>query len=334
MAAERHLARVEPIGPPTLTSLPSAGDLRHLLDLSDVLLKSGLLPSGLRTKEAVAVVVLKGMELGLPPMAAMEGIAVVQGKAVVGSHLLLALVKRAYGPGAIWVSETTNERCTVSYRVPGQPAPLSYTFTIQDARTAGLAGKDNWKNYPAAMLRARAISATVKLAYPEVVGAMYVAGEVEGTVEQVTPDGEVIVDVAATVATEPAPRRVRAEIVPEPEPEPDDAPEPAAERPALNLGPLHGQIARVARNGGDGMDGDAVHQFLHDWAAHLFGVASLTELTVDQLNHLLRESRGKDAGWLAATWDAARAALADPGTGELPLPGMPADAGDADRWTR
>jgi hypothetical protein len=33
--------------------------------------------------------------------------------------------------------------------------PVKISFTIEQAKQAGLTGKDNWRNYPAAMLRAR-----------------------------------------------------------------------------------------------------------------------------------------------------------------------------------
>ena len=210
--ADRNLPALAP------AALPTGGDLNTLLQIGDMLVKSGLLPQTLRTKEAAAVVVMKGNELGLPPMAALEGISVVQGRAVIGAHLMLALVKRAYGPGAIWVSETTNDHCTISYRIPGVAEILSYTYTMADARTAGLADKPTWRQHPAAMLRARAISATVKLAFPEVVGGMYVPGEIDGTEETVTPDGDVVILVSpaaapAAPAAPPTLEAVEAEIV-------------------------------------------------------------------------------------------------------------------------
>ena len=93
-------------------------------------------------------------------------------------------------------------------------------------------------------------------------------------------------------------------------------------------------VGRAARNGGDGMDAGAAHQFAHDWAALRFGVASMSDLTVPQLNALLREARDADAEWVATTWQEAQAGR------QAGLGGMPAvegEAGDgvagADRWT-
>ena len=196
-------------------TLPTGNQLENLLRIGDMLVKSGLLPQTLRTKEAAAVVVMKGNELGLPPMAALEGISVVQGRTVINAHLMLALVKRAYGPASIWVSETSNDHCTISYRIPGMAEALSYTYTMADARTAGLADKPTWRQHPAAMLRARAISATVKLAFPEVVGGMYVPGEIEGTEETVTPDGDVVIRVSAASVVDAGPSPVATSTVAE-----------------------------------------------------------------------------------------------------------------------
>lgn len=240
LAPAREPVELAEVRPARSALLTSAGELNNLLHLGDTLVKSGLMPQSLRTKESVATVILKGIELGLPPMAALEGISVVQGRTVIGAHLLMGLVKRAYGPGAIWVSETTNERCTVSYRTPGVPQVLSYTYTIDDARAAGLADKPTWRQHTAAMLRARAISATTKMAFPEVVGAMYVPGELPGTEAAVTDDGDVIVDVTAGGADTAS--RPRPEPQPEPEsrrmgqPRPQAAqPEQAAQREELPL---------------------------------------------------------------------------------------------------
>jgi len=109
---------------------------------------------------------------------------------------------------------------------------------------------------------------------------------------------------------------------------------PARPAARISLGPLHAAVGRAARNGGDGMDGEAVHQFAHDWAAMRFGVATMSDLTPAQLNALLREARDADAEWVATTWAEAQ------GGGQAGLPGMPeagggepeGEAGE-DRWT-
>jgi hypothetical protein len=50
---------------------------------------------------------------------------------------------------------------------------------IEQAKKAGLTGKDNWKNYPRAMLRARCIAEGVRAVYPAAIGGMLVAEEAQ-----------------------------------------------------------------------------------------------------------------------------------------------------------
>lgn len=193
--------------------LPPETAYRQMLQMGEVLVQSGLMPQGVTRPAAAFAIMQKGRELGLAPMAAIEGITIIQGKPTCSAHLMLALVKRAYGPGAIRVAESTNQHCTVEWRTPGWPVQ-SYSFTWADAERAGLTGKQTWKQFPAAMLRARCISAVVKMAFPEVVGGMMVAGELPGSVEMVTEDGDVV------PVGQPAP------------PAPDSSPPPSSPPPA------------------------------------------------------------------------------------------------------
>jgi hypothetical protein len=74
--------------------------------------------------------------------------------------------------------------------------PTTVTFTMQDAKTAGLAGKGNWNKYPAAMLLARATSAAVRAACPEVLmGISYTPEELGAAV---TDEGDVLAVAEAT----------------------------------------------------------------------------------------------------------------------------------------
>jgi len=56
---------------------------------------------------------------------------------------------------------------------------LKLTWTFAQAKTIGLTGKDNWKNYPRAMLRARCISEGIRTVYPGCVVGTYTAEEIE-----------------------------------------------------------------------------------------------------------------------------------------------------------
>lgn len=157
-----------------------------------MLVKTKFLPQSIDTPEKAVAIMMKGRELGIPPMYALSNIVIVNGKPTCSAELMLALIRRDHGPGAIRVKESTNESCTVEWRTPGWEGTQEYSFTIQDAKQAGLLGKGGpWVQYTAAMLRARCISAVCRMAFPETIAGMYVAGETGGDVT-VTEDGDVI----------------------------------------------------------------------------------------------------------------------------------------------
>lgn len=159
-------------------------------DQAAMLVKSGFLPPAINTPEKAVALMLKGRELGVPAMYAISNIHVINGKPVCSAELMLALVQRDHGHDAIRVAETTNERCVIEYKQWGKVA--DYAFTIQDAATAGLTQKGgNWKAYPAAMLRARAISAVCRMAFPASIAGMYTPDEL-GAAVTVNHDGEVV----------------------------------------------------------------------------------------------------------------------------------------------
>jgi hypothetical protein len=176
-----------------LTKPDPTMDRNTLITLMDAALRycqSGLLPGEVNTPQKALVIMTAGRELGVPATYALRNIHVVKGKPVCSAELMLALVRRAYGPGAMRVGKTDNTACTVQYREQGWDGVSEYTFTIEDARQAGVAGGSSWKNYPAAMLRARCISAVVRFAFPECIAGLYTPEEM-GAEVVVTDEGHV-----------------------------------------------------------------------------------------------------------------------------------------------
>lgn len=168
--------------------------LRVMMAAAQRYVASGLLPSEVNTPQKALLVMTAGRELGVPATYALRNIHVVKGKPVCSAELLLALVRRSYGPGAIRVGKTSNTACTVQYREQGWDGISEYTFSIDDAKQAGVTNNPTWRNYPGAMLRARAISAVVRFAFPECIAGLYTPEEM-GAEVTVTDDGEVKVNV-------------------------------------------------------------------------------------------------------------------------------------------
>jgi hypothetical protein len=153
-------------------------DLPSLFKLAGALLQAqGIIPSHLRKEGEVVAVVLAGRELGIPPMAALRSISVVQGRVVLDAGVQLGLMVRAGGK-VRWDKDGSDGEAVLVLERPGMQ-PFTSKYTMEDAKRAKLTGKDNWQKFPAAMLRARAVSAAGKAYFADVLAGVYVPGELE-----------------------------------------------------------------------------------------------------------------------------------------------------------
>jgi hypothetical protein len=177
------------------------GEWQALRESAKAVVQSGFLPKAINTPEKAITLMLAGRELGLGPMQAIRSLHIIDGKPVMSADLMAGLVHRKLPGALLRVSETTNTRCTVEAGRPGQEA-TRITFSLDDAKAAGLLGKDNWRKYPRAMLRARCLAEAVRAVFPDVLLGVYDPDEL-GAVT--SPEGEIVV---MPVAAEPpsAPR--------------------------------------------------------------------------------------------------------------------------------
>ena len=162
-----------------ITTLGADYDLPSLFRLANALLQAqGIIPPNFKKEGEIVAVVLTGRELGIAPMTALRGIQLVKGRVVLDASLQLGLMVRQ-GCTFEWLTDSSDGQ-VASLRIQraGQK-PYVSTFTIEMAQKAGLANGDNWRKYPAAMLRARAVSAAGKAYMPDVMAGLYVPGELE-----------------------------------------------------------------------------------------------------------------------------------------------------------
>ena len=153
---------------------------------------------GLRSIEDAYTRILLGRVLGLPAAIAIQAIDMIPSRTVDGDRLTPSL--RSKAKVAICLSrrdvieyvrevEITNERCTWEIkRVGGQPQ--RETFTMDDARVAGLVGRgdkatkegvsmNNYDRHPKPMLRARASGRLCDREAADLMHGMATAEEVE-----------------------------------------------------------------------------------------------------------------------------------------------------------
>jgi hypothetical protein len=157
-------------------------------------------------------VIQYGWELGISPMAALQGIYVVNKKPTCSGQFMLALIRRSGLADSISI-EGDSEKATVTMSRKSPAETYTATFTMQDARKAGLANKDVWKSYPAAMLKWRAVSDCGRFLFGDVIGGLY-------TVEEIA-DNPQVDETGAPIDIQ--------SVVDESVPVQDDAPQPTAD---------------------------------------------------------------------------------------------------------
>jgi hypothetical protein len=121
--------------------------------------ESGLFPD-LKSEAQAIVKVQAGLELGLEPFAAMQGIDIVQGKPRMNASLQAGLIKKS-GRYNYKVLEHSEQACKLEFYEKWGDSWQSIgtsEFSMKEAQQAGLAAKDNWKKHPKNMLFARALS--------------------------------------------------------------------------------------------------------------------------------------------------------------------------------
>ena len=167
------------------TALTVAGDSGEigLMELGKILVASGFFKDASQHAQAITKVLL-GRELGLTPMAAMIGLHVIDGKPSIGSHVIAAGIKKS-GSYDYRVLTKTDKECSIEFfQRPGPGQKMESigveTFTIEDAKRAGLDQRAPWKRTPKAMLFARAIGQGYRTYCPDALSVLaYAEGELE-----------------------------------------------------------------------------------------------------------------------------------------------------------
>ncbi len=148
------------------------------MTLGKILAQSGYFSDARQAAQAV-VKVLAGQELGIGPIASMTGISIIKGQVTIGANLMAGIIK-SKEKYDYKVREHTIETCNIEYFQDGESIGIS-TFTLKDAKQAGLISKSNWRNYPRNMLFARAMSNGAKWFCPDAFNGqtVYVPEELE-----------------------------------------------------------------------------------------------------------------------------------------------------------
>ncbi len=165
------------------------------------LLESGFLPKAIKTPAQAFAIVQTGYELRLGPMQSLRSIHVVDGKPGLAAELMLALCYRDIPGFCFEPLEETAKIARGRARRNAADAWFELTVTWDEMAavqvsswkngtrsTSSLVDKENWKNYPRAMLSARMIAAICRVKGPDATAGMHTPDEL-GAVTVLRDDG-------------------------------------------------------------------------------------------------------------------------------------------------
>jgi len=177
-----------PIAAPSKSSLMKVGEkgiqlstVEEMLVFAGAVIDSGLAPASFKNKQAVLVAIQYGAELGLPPMSALQNIAVINGRPTVWGDAVPGIAN-ASGLIEDYSQEQFGEGDGYGWRVTihrkGRSKPIVSEYTIADAKEAKLWGKAGpWTQFPDRMLLSRARTFGYRDAVPEKMRGLVTAEE-------------------------------------------------------------------------------------------------------------------------------------------------------------
>lgn len=188
-----------------MTNLPTIS-INEIQQMAGAVVASQLF-GGIKTKEQAFTLMLLCQAKGLHPIEAMERYHLIQGRPALKAETIIAEFQKA--GGIVNWDEYSDERVTGTFS-HSAGGSLTNTWDMARAQKAGLAGKDNWKNYTAAMLASRCATEAIRRVYPGCLQGMHSVEEVQEIVEAELAPTQQRKAVKKVEATEAAPAVVEA----------------------------------------------------------------------------------------------------------------------------
>jgi hypothetical protein len=293
------------------------------VELAKAVAGTDFVPKAMRHEPAkVTAAILYGDEVGLGPMQSLAKINVIEGKPSLAAEAQRALIFAAGHD--MWLEELTVTKCTWAGRRSNSDQTSRVTWSLDDARRAGLAGRPSWRAYPRQMLSARASAELARAIFADAIGGLAATEELEDVVGSGDAGDEGSPPDPATTRRQR--RRLPTAAVSTGEPPAPDNPQP----------PLPGEEGEAVMSEAQRRKMQALFRD-HDitdraerlaYASHIIGrdVETSNQLTADEAQHVIEaldarrgEASGTGAGQSASA-PPAEARLAGPDQpAELPL---------------
>jgi len=178
---------------------------------------------GAKNKEQALMLMIAGKDLGLSYAQALRAFHIIEGRPSLSADGMVAVCLNHPDKCEYFITvESTDTIAIVETKRRGHPKPQRMSFSLEDAKRAGLFGRGNWAKYPAAMLRARAKSSLARDVYADLLLGIYDPDETEdrararntGPVEGVIEGGNVV-QLARQSSDSPVPPIAETALTPE-----------------------------------------------------------------------------------------------------------------------
>lgn len=149
--------------------------------------------------EGIWAVIIRGREMGLGAMTALDAMHFFEGKVSMHAHLIIARAKQHSDCEWFQMIESTETSCTYETKNRRNPKPTRHTYTIAQAKQAGLCpetirtastaakgDKDSrgmWEKRPTEQLRKTCAVQLARIEYPEAAMGLYCPEELGGSSE-------------------------------------------------------------------------------------------------------------------------------------------------------
>lgn len=188
-------------------------NIGEVLEMARVVIRAGLAPASYEvrptssrpedvqkaeeeTRSRIVIGIMKGAEVGFPPITALSTIAIINNRACIWGDGAVALVQsrgvldkiEEVWEGAVGASKgdpipndfSDDYACVFKIWRKGQPNPYVGRFSVRDAKRAHLWGrKQPWQQYPKRMLLARARAFALRDGFADCLMGLAIAEEIQ-----------------------------------------------------------------------------------------------------------------------------------------------------------
>jgi hypothetical protein len=161
----------------------SGKSIEQAMVLAKILTDSSFVPSAYKGKPGDAVIAIEyGQEIGLPPLAALQSVAVINGKPSIYGDAVPGVIQThpAYEYHTLdFTGDGETLAAVVTMKRRGAPIH-TVTFSVADAKKAGLWGKTGpWTQYPKRMLGFRALGFAARDKFADKLKGLILAEEAQ-----------------------------------------------------------------------------------------------------------------------------------------------------------